>query len=68
MTWPVTFLTGYWGMNFQNMTELTAVDPSEGPGPIPNLYGIQIYWMVGTFFLFLTLYIVFRARFYQTLT
>ena len=52
-------------MNFTNMTELTNVNPTEGFGPIPYLYGVEIYWMIASVFLILTFYGVFRMRFYD---
>ena len=36
--WPASFFTGYWGMNFDNMSELNA------PYVSSNVQGVQIMW------------------------
>ena len=41
LTWPITFMTGYWGMNFNNMPELE-VETS----PLPFAPGYKLYWFI----------------------
>lgn len=39
MSWPITFMTGYWGMNFDNMPEI-----AEGSYPLPFFPGYKLMW------------------------
>jgi hypothetical protein len=67
-TWPLSFLTGYFGMNFGNMSEMTVTDASLGtPLPIPGVPGIQIFWLFFGIFLAAVLIIFERMQFFANL-